>query len=117
MTEDLRFWLEQIVEDDPIPYEVKHIIFSYIFDGAITLCMGGTEQKPTINNMFDYFPLEAQFFDCKKLKKIKDEAYFCRLLKFSLNECFCSEYLKNQFKSKKIYIYNGTNMPKYLFCL
>ena len=27
MTEDLKFWLEQIVEDDPIPYEIKYIIF------------------------------------------------------------------------------------------
>ncbi len=117
MTEDLKFWLEQIVEDDPIPYEIKYIIFSYTFDGVITLCMGGTEQKPTQNNMFDFFPLEAQFFDCKELARINDRSFFERLFENSLDECFCDKYLKNQFKGKKIYLYNGINMPKYLFCL
>lgn len=117
MIEDLRFWLEQIVEDDPIPYEIKHIIFYYVCDNAITLCMGGTEQKPTQNNMFDYFPLEAQYFNCKELNTIKDEDYFQRLLKSSLDECFSSGYLKNQFKDKKIYICNSTILPKYIFCL
>ena len=77
--ENFSFWLESIVEDDPIPYEIKNISFVYTkTNSCFVLCMGGTEFKPNQNNIFDFFPLEAQFFYFIQLNKIK-ASKFCAL--------------------------------------
>ena len=49
--ENFSFWLESIVEDDPIPYEIKNISFVYTkTNSCFVLCIGGTEFKPNQNN-------------------------------------------------------------------
>lgn len=117
MTDEIMFWLEEIVEDDPLPYEIKHITFLYTKqNGCISLCMGGTEQKPTLCNMFDYFPLEAQYFDLKELAT-SNEQYFVKLMCYFISEAFSNDYLKLQFNAKKIYFGKVGTKPKFLFCL
>lgn len=108
MSENLAFWLLQIVEDDPVPYEIKHIIFVY---DNFSLFVGGTENAPNNNNMFDYFPLEAQYFDYVDLYKIKSFDVICNVI----DEAFSNDYLKDQLKNKKIYFAKFGNTPKFLF--
>ncbi len=117
MTDELIFWLEEIVDDDPLPYEIKHITFLYTKqNGCFELCMGGTEQKPNPNNMFDYFPLEAQYFDLKDFA-IFNEQYFVKLMCYFISEAFSSDYLKIQFKAKRIHFAKVGEKPKFLFYL
>lgn len=118
MIEELIFWVTGIVEDNPIPYEVKHIVFCYtLTNNCFIVFMGGCEQKPLQENMFDYFPLEAQYFDSKQLYSIKDESYFVKLFPKVIDEAFSDEFLTSQFNDKKIYFSKYGNLPKYLFCL
>lgn len=116
MIKSFSFWLESIVEDDPIPYEINHIIFMYEENNkSFSLCVGGTEFKPNYNNMFDYFPLEAQFLCLKQLNEISDEMYYKKLIMFYIDESFSSQYLKEQFLNKKIYLCKKGESPKFLF--
>ena len=100
------FWLLSIVEDDPIPYEINHIVFVINQDNSIT--MGGCEQKPNLNNMFDYYPLEAQYFYLKNLSYLQ--------IKNLIDESFSNEELKFQFKKRKIYCSYFDNI-EFLFCV
>lgn len=111
MSESLAFWLLQIVEDNPIPYEIKHIIFVY---DNFSLFVGGTENIPTTKNMFDYFPLEAQYFDCNQFYKIIDNKFF-EVAFDVIDEAFSNDYLKTQLKNKKIYFSKFSISPKFLF--
>ena len=53
MPEDFIFWIKQIVEDDPIPYEIKHIYFAISLNSKIAnLCMGGRELP--VENIGDF---------------------------------------------------------------
>ncbi len=116
MIEEFSFWLNSIVEDDPIPYEVKHITFMYIENNnSFFVCVGGNEFKPNTNNMFDYFPLEAQFFYSKKMNEINSETYLKKLVVYCIDESFSSPYLKEQFMNRKIYICKRGEKPKFLF--
>ena len=110
------FWLESIVEDFPIPYEIKNICFVYTkTNSCFVLCMGGTEFKPNLNYIFDYFPLEAQFFNFYELNKIKDEKYYKNLVKNCIDESFASKYLKQQFNKKSIYFGEYGQNLEFLF--
>lgn len=116
MIEQFIFWLCSIVEDNPIPYEINHISFVYrTSNKCISLAMGGTEYKPTLNNLFDYFPLEAQFFDCLDLLKISNINYYHRLLAQIINESFSVPYLKHQFKDRAIYLGEYGKSMEFLF--
>ena len=110
------FWLESIVEDDPIPYEIKNICFVYTkTNSCFVLCMGGTEFKPNQNNIFDFFPLEAQFFNCFELNKINDEKYYRHLIKTCIDQSFSSNYLKYQYYKKCIYFGEYGERLEFLF--
>ncbi len=110
------FWLESIVEDDPIPYEIENISFVYTkTNSCFVLCMGGTEFKPNQNNIFDFFPLEAQFFYFIQLNKIKDENYYKNLIKTCIDESFSSSYLKEQYNKKYIYFGEYGKKLEFLF--
>ena len=114
--ENFSFWLESIVEDDPIPYEIKNISFVYTkTNSCFVLCMGGTEFKPNQNNIFDFFPLEAQFFYFTELNKIEDENYYKNLIKTCIDESFSSSYLKEQYNKKYIYFGEYGKKLEFLF--
>lgn len=118
MINNFQYWLESIVEDNPIPYEIKHICFICSQNGKIlTLSMGGCELKPTQNNMFDYYPLEAQFYFDRKLFKITNQEYYKKLVKDIIDESFSSYYLKYQFNGKSIYFGTLNGDLEFLFSL
>lgn len=65
MEADFLNWFIGITEDTPIPYEIKHIFFCLTrVDFYFYISVGGSEFFQTDN--FDFYPLEAQFFDIKK---------------------------------------------------
>lgn len=116
MIDKFTFWLESIVEDTPIPYEVKHISFVYTKrNGCFVLMLGGTETAPNLNNMFDFFPLEAQYHFDNELYNITDESYFVKLMQTVIDESFSSDYIKHQYKGKKIYFGKYKEKLKFLF--
>ncbi len=116
MIEEFTFWLLSIVEDDPIPYEISSICFCYTKNGeAKTLFMGGCEYSPRLRYLFDYFPLEAQFFNCKTLEKFYDDKYFDKIVCNLIDESFSNDILKKEFYGKKIYFGEYKSKLSYLF--
>jgi len=107
MVNSLKFWLASIIEDDPLPDEIKTIVFNVGDNGKfLTLSMFGYETILNINKM-PYNPLEAQFFFDKNSSKLPIQKYLIRL-KNSLDECFIDKQLYNGFYKRKIYIrYKG----------
>ena len=60
-------WLNGLVEEDPIPFEVKHLLFIISeYDDRVELALTGSEKQLNISYPSFYFPLEAQcFFDAE----------------------------------------------------
>jgi hypothetical protein len=116
MIQQLRTWLLGIIEDDPIPYEIKNICFVYSkYNGCFILSMGGTENKPYLNNLFDYYPLESQVFYCKSIMNIKDKDYYENLVKYMIDESFASFELKSNFMNRHIYFGEYGKNLEFLF--
>lgn len=102
--EEFISWIEGIIEDDPIPYEIKSLVF--YLNSHFEIGFSGTEkEKVEIVNRFFYEPLEAQFFYCTKLYKQfyeKKDIDFCLIV--------LEKLLKNLKKNKnfcKFNIYYG----------
>lgn len=112
MTQELAFWIEGIVEDDPLGDEIKNIVFNIIGNNYKHLEMLGYEGEPCENALV-YRPLEAQFFNCNKLLKFSDEIFFNKI-EYYIQEAFGSDILKQQFKNRKIYLKFKNNL-KLLF--
>jgi len=56
-------WLLGLIEDDPIPYEIKYLTFIITeFDDRYELSLTGSEQKPLVCEPDFYYPLECQCF-------------------------------------------------------
>ena len=103
--EDFYNWIIGIEEDDPVPYEIKHMYFAISFQNNICcLCYGGTElyQNNVIN--FEYFPLEAQFFHNQSFNNLTEVNLAMLQLKQLLDDCIDKKQFKNIFRDKKIYI-------------
>ena len=116
MIEEFVFWLLSVVEDDPIPYEISNICFCYAQNGeAKTLFMGGCEYAPKLNYLFDYFPLEAQFFNSKQLDKFLNTNYYDKIVCDLIDESFANDMLKKEFYGRKIYFGEYKDKLKYLF--
>ena len=63
MKNEFIFWVLGVLEDDPIPHEVKDVFFClHRENGNIFLSFGGNEKKEKRIFNFEYYPLEAQFF-------------------------------------------------------
>lgn len=95
-------WLEGLIEDDPLPYEINIIVFNIRQNGRYRYleCIG-YEQEINQNSVA-YYPLEAQCFLCHELAKLDDRIWFeCEYI---IEESFSSKILKQQFKNKKIYL-------------
>ena len=63
MQKMFELWVLGTLEDDPLPYEVRHIIFCLHKEGFLSF--GGQEILPKMIFNFEYYPLEAQFFPLK----------------------------------------------------
>ena len=115
---DLDLWLGGIVEDTPIPFEIKNIIFFYDQNGKVfSLGMGGVENTPKTATGFEFFPKEAEFCFEKQLLSIQNEEYFRSLAKSMIDECFFDKNLKTQFAGKKIYFGKLNEDVEYLFTI
>ena len=105
MVSRFTFWLEGIVEDDPLPTEIKNIVFDVKHNGKYKyLEMQGFEKKISPNAIF-YRPLEAEFFALKELSQ-DGENLFEYKVKTLIDEAFFSPILKQQFAGRKIYLLN-----------
>ena len=102
--EEFISWIEGIIEDDPIPHEIKSLVF--YLNSHFEIGFSGTEkEKVEIVDRFFYEPLEAQFFYFSKLYKQfyeKKDIDFCLIV--------LEKLLKNLKKNKnfcKFNIYYG----------
>ncbi|MDD4815586.1 MAG: hypothetical protein PHQ62_00395 [Clostridia bacterium] len=101
MTKYFIAWILNIEEDDPIPFEVKHIYFCLHRQGDFFyISMGGCELEQDIAFSFEYYPLEAQFFDIYNLKKDFSMHDFKILVRDILNNA----QIDAIFDKKNIYI-------------
>ena len=91
-------WIEGNFEDDPLPYEIKYILFLFsLKNNIINLNFSGGEQLSTINQPLEYFPLEIQFFNFNGFYNFF-KYYFIyktnKSAKTNLRKCFCFTFIK-----------------------
>ena len=75
--EEFVFWITSMVEDTPIPYEIKFCYFIIDFSNAYcVLSFAGCERQenPLLN--YEYFPLDAYHFQNLDFIEIKDSIEF-----------------------------------------
>lgn len=72
-------WMEGLIEDDPIPFEIKSLVF--YLNSHLEIGFSGSEKEEVrLIEEFFYYPLEAQFFYCPKLYNdfyAKKDLEFC----------------------------------------
>ncbi len=91
------------MEDEPIPYEIKIIVFKVSKNGEYkNIEMLGFESIDLMSKV-PYRPLEAQFFWCHDLSKLNEQKFIYNLGAI-IEEAFTSNILKQQFKARKIYM-------------
>lgn len=113
MVEEINRWLSGMLEENPIPFEINHLVFDIYFSTKYSyLTLSGYEGKIDKNAII-YFPLEAQFFTSLDMKSISKKVLLFRLRE-ALYACFDDIFLKNEFKNKKIYLSCG-GIIEYLF--
>lgn len=99
MLNEFVLWLCGIEEDDPIPYEVKHIYF-YINDKEIGF--GGKERYTEEIDNFEFYPIESQYFPYSA-KVVKDN-FSMTSFKLFLGEVFENNQIKMIYENKVIHI-------------
>lgn len=63
MVESFVLWVMGVIEDTPLPYEVKFFTFCLHEEcGNSYISFGGNEILPSHIFNFEYYPLDAQFF-------------------------------------------------------
>lgn len=111
----LEYWLASIVEDNPLPYEIKYIVFIlHLCNSKFFLEMGGCDLFPNNSMFFPYYPLEAQFFYDKNLVVAGEINGKIKRVKMEIDESFSSLEIQKEFKGRKVYLYNN-NKFIYLF--
>lgn len=99
------FWVLSVEEDDPIPYEIKHIYFCLNFvSKTLVLSFGGSEQFQNPFFDFEYYPLEAQFFNDEYVCSIEDVYTAKVLVKDLIESALENPDFKRIFKDKNIYV-------------
>lgn len=112
MVKEFAFWLESIVEDDPLADEVDVIVFKVNQNGGYYyLEMFGFEKEPNFCKE-SFRPLEAQHFNITKLKNINETLFEFRI-KTMIDEAFNSQILKREFFKRQIFLW--FNKLEFLF--
>lgn len=102
MLQKFKFWLAGILEDDPVPDEIKFIVFKINSNGEfLYLEMLGLEELNL--NLVCYRPLEAEFFSLKELS-YKDQKVVIYRLKTLIEDAFDAD-ISEQLAHKKVYLY------------
>lgn len=78
--------LKGLIEDDPIPYEIKSLVFFVNKNNEIGFS-GSEQEKVDLVDLYFYCPLEAEYFDYKPLYNFFSNNNF--------NQNDVLEYLKN----------------------
>lgn len=113
MVEQFIFWLIGLVEDDPIPDEIKCILFETKINGKYKyIQLKGYEDEPNVNSLA-FCPLEAQWFNNITLAKMYKDNFIYNV-KYIINESISNDSLKEIFMNKKIYFKYLNNM-EFLF--
>lgn len=82
-------WILGLIEDEPIPYEIKSLVFFINENNEIGFSGSESKDIKKIDYYF-YFPLEAQFFYCPILTKSVniEKTLECLLKKFKQEKSF-----------------------------
>lgn len=97
MLDDFCYWVSGIFEDDPIPYEIKFIYFALHKQNNHTyISLGGTEQPLKRICNFEYYPLEAQYFNIQKYNKNFDLFCLRKLIEKSLKNNVINQYFNKK---------------------
>ena len=103
MLEKFKFWVSGILEDDPLPDEIKYIIFKVCVNGKfVYLEMLGLEVLNMNSNL--YRPLEAQFFNLKQLYHPSNDVLIYRLTNL-IEEMLDDKVINQQFNKRKVYLF------------
>jgi hypothetical protein len=105
MYEDFLFWITSLVEDDPIPHEIKHLYFLISFKNNIcSLSFAGSEifYNPLYN--FEFYPLEAYFFKNESFNNIKEIYVAKSAVKDLLEKSLENFYFAQIFKGKSVHV-------------
>ena len=101
MLEEFSFWLKGIIEDTPIPPEIYNLYFSlHKLNNYIFISFGGNQFEQKICLNFEFYPLEAQFFDVFKFNKNFSLLNLRNLIEKIINQPF----FQNIFNGKNIFI-------------
>ena len=60
------FWIRGLIEDDPIPHEIKSLVF-YVNENYEIGFSGTEKEKVEKIDLFFFYPLEAQYFYAPRL--------------------------------------------------
>lgn len=70
-------WLNGNFEDDPLPYEIRYMLFLLTNQsGSFSLCFSGGECLYDINQPLEYYPLEAENFSSSEFYNLWKN-YYC----------------------------------------
>ena len=101
MYQEIKKWLLGLFEDDPIPFEVVNLYFLLHREGEyFYISFGGNELPLKRLFNFEYYPLEAQFFDVYKFNK----HFTLTNLKLIVEKLEIDKDFLEIFKEKTIYI-------------
>lgn len=105
MIDEIKKWIKGIIEDDPIPYEIKYLYFLIVEDErTYHLEFVGSEFKD--NNYFSYYVLEGQYCFLNYDVNIND---FISELVVSIDALFLDEEINMILKNKEIIVKNQSN--------
>lgn len=99
MVSNFKFWLKGIEEDDYLPYEIHHV---YFYVSGYDVGIGAKEIYSELIGDFDFYPLEAQFFE-KSYYITKHDNCILRL-KLLIEDAFLDKELRTIYKGKQLHI-------------
>lgn len=96
MLEDFAAWLSGIFEDAPIPSEIKNIYFClHSKNNHNYISFGGNQFESKLIFNFEYYPLEAQYFNAEIYEKEFDIIKLRTLIYKILNKSFFRDIFLN----------------------
>ncbi len=101
MIEDFIFWLKGIEEDTPLPHEIQHLYFClHTSNNYLYISFGGNQFEEKIVFNFEYYPLEAQFFNIYSY----DKKFNLKKLRILIEKIIELPYFQTLYKNCYIYI-------------
>lgn len=114
--EDFLFWVFAIIEDDPIPYEVKNVYFVISMqNNACALSLTGSELFESPVKSHEFFPLEAHYFKNLTYNEIKDIFIAKVTVKELIEKALENADFKRIFKNKSIHLTQAGEEIDYTF--